>query len=189
VDPAGHSNPRVQVPVQLEDVRPGVAPYVPAGHGNCTWNKHARPGAQSARGGCGSARCHLPPLPQRCTGPAHRPLAPSAGGVGRPRACCSCRRPQVVDPHCRRGSTAQARHRLCPGHRRGTCTPASTEGTYDAITCAGQYGSSLTHAWLELEPRGQKNPAVQGPLQPAVLSRSAHPNLPAGQGLRTPSMQ
>lgn len=57
------------------------------------------------------------------------------------------------------------------------------------IICAGQYGSSLTHAWLELEPRGQKNPAVQGPLQPAVLSLSAQPNRPAGHNARTPSRQ
>jgi hypothetical protein len=40
-----------------------------------------------------------------------------------------------------------------------------------------------------VEPEGQYDPAVHGPLQVSSVSLSAHPNLPAGQGLAVPFIQ
>jgi hypothetical protein len=49
----------------------------------------------------------------------------------------------------------------------------------------------LPHAkgWLLLDPEGQKNPAVHGPLHLASLWRSAQPKRPAGHRVATPSTQ
>ncbi len=152
-------------PVQLGDVIPGVAPYLPAGHRVCIDEEDTIGWVRASTRNGDTDRAILPLLHRHNIVPNHKWRGRSAGAGERPWASCNSQRQLAVSPPTPSDKTKMP-------HRRDTChqecmhaaqhvqmVQSRVYGVPGIGTCTRKTAEG-TYAWLEFDPSGQKNPAV-----------------------------
>ncbi len=164
--PSGQKYPAVQLPLHAADGRPGVAPYVPAGHALHTPAPPTlyRPAAHIAAVALADPATQAYPalqLPLHTTDvrPSVAPYVPAGHGAVQEADARA-----VVAPY---RPTLQFVHTLAPL----------------ALNVPAEQGDAAA----VVDPATQKCPALQLPLQPAVVMPDTPPYRPALQFVHTPT--